>query len=399
MALQNPFRSTDRFPRRMLGRAEERRRVARALTEPQGKLLIVAPRRMGKSSVIHAAAADAREVGAPVVIADLAGISCVTDVASRILRAAAEELTPCWTDALPELVKRLGARVSLAAEESTGRILPSVDPALRRATLEEQHALLRRALDALDEIARAHDTRLGLVLEEIQQLFRLGGSSADWALAGAARQHAQLGYALTATDDPTAASSVTERAALSLFETRQLAPLPRDQFATWIDEQLRMAGIKPQRTGDSIVDVAYPRTGNVVQLAAYCFDHVRSSGFARAEDVERAFTTAVTDSAEVTRVLWDSLTTHQQNVLRAVSVRSSGLTTTATRERFSLGDTGTTHNSAQLLVRKGLLERVDGGYVFESPFVRGWVIANALGDVGLTIPITHHSPPRMPREH
>lgn len=400
MPVQNPFRAATDRPPSVLGRGEETRRVVRALSEPQAKVLIVAPRRMGKSTVIRAAAAEAREAGVPVVVADLGGISCVTDVASRIVRAAADELSGRWSDTLPELVRQVGARISLSADEATGRITPSVEPAIRRAPLEEQHVLLRRVLDALDELGRARDARIGLVLEEVQELFRFGGSSADWALAGAARQHAQLGYALTASDDPGAGgSSVTEKSALSLFESRELAPLPARLVAGWIDDQLRMSGIKPQGTGELLVDVAAPRTGNIVQVAAYCFDNVRSFGFARPEDVGAAFSTAVSDCADVARSLWDSLTAHQQNVLRAVAARASGLTTAATRDRFSLGDTGTTHNSAQLLVRKGVLERVDGGYVFESPFVRGWVIAHALPDAGLVLPITHNSLPRTRLEH
>jgi hypothetical protein len=154
--------------------------------------------------------------------------------------------------------------------------------------------------------------------------------------------------------------------------------------------------VKPQGTGAAIATIGGTKVANVAQLAAYCFDGVRSSGFARDEDVRSAFAAAVADCADITRSVWESLTIHQQNVLRALSLRSSGLTTTATRERFSLGDTGTTHNSAQLLVRKGILERIDGGYVFESPFVRGWVIAHALPDVGITVPITHVP---LAREH
>ena len=90
--------------------------------------------------------------------------------------------------------------------------------------------------------------------------------------------------------------------------------------------------------------------------------------------------------------LWDLL--HPSRaigciVYPAAEVVAPGVIEHTYGDRFSLGDTGTTHNSAQLLLRKGLLERIDGGYVFESPFVRGWVIAHALADVGVTLPITH----------
>jgi hypothetical protein len=395
MPIRNPFRDDDMEPAPMLGRADERKRASLALTDPGAKLLILATRRTGKSTLVRAAASDAREGGTPVVVADLAGVSSVSDVASRLLRAAAIHLSTPWPDATGEIVKRIGAKVSLETDHA-GRITPCLDPAFRRAPLDDQHALLRRVLDLLDELARARETRLGVALDEIQELFRLGGNSADWALASAARQHANLAYLLTSSDDPTPRPTTTDRSPLSLFEPLHLQPLSPDAVATWIDDQLRLAGIKPQATGAAIVVIGGKKIANVAQIAAYCFDGVRSAGFSRDEDVRSAFAAAVADCADVTRSIWESLTTHQQNVLRALSLRSSGLTTAATRERFSLGDTGTTHNSAQLLVRKGVLERIDGGYVFESPFVRGWVIAHALPDVGVMVPISHVP---LAREH
>ncbi|HJU88652.1 MAG TPA: hypothetical protein VJ672_04630 [Gemmatimonadaceae bacterium] len=394
MPIKNPFRATD-DAFHLLGRDVERQRAAKALRDPAAKLLILAPRKTGKTTLIRAAAADARSAGSHVITANLAGISCLTDVASRILRAAAAETSRAWPDATGELVRRLAIKVTLEADSRTGAILPSIDPALRRAVLEEQHALLRRVLDTLNELAHAHDARLGIALDEVQELFRLGGSSADWALASAARQHASLCYLLSSSAEAASHPSPTaDRSPLSLFEALYLGPLPHHQVAGWIDDQLRLAGIKPQGTGESISRLGGRKLANVAQIAAYCFDGVRTSGFARAEDVDVAFATAVGDCADITRSVWESLTAHQQNVLRALSVKSHGLTTSATRERFSLGDTGTTHNSAQLLVRKGILERTDGGYLFESPFVRGWVIAHALADVGITLPITHVPPTR-----
>lgn len=395
MPITNPFRDGADASRSMLDRTDERRRAALALSEPAAKLMILATRRTGKTTLVRAAAADAREAGTPVAVADLAGISSVADVATRLLRAAAVDLSPAWPDATSEIVKRIGIRVTLETDAS-GNILPCLDAAFRRASLDDQHVLLRRALDTFDELARSREARLGVALDEIQELFRLGGSSADWALASAARQHANLGYLLTSSDDAPPRLATADRSPLSLFEPLHLQPPAANDLAAWIDDQFRLTGVKPQGTGAAIASIGGTKVANVAQLAAYCFDSVRSSGFARDEDVRSAFAAAVADCADITRSVWESLTIHQQNVLRALSLRSSGLTTTATRERFSLGDTGTTHNSAQLLVRKGILERIEGGYVFESPFVRGWVIAHALPDVGITVPITHVP---LAREH
>jgi hypothetical protein len=61
-----------------------------------------------------------------------------------------------------------------------------------------------------------------------------------------------------------------------------------------------------------------------------------------------------------------------------------------TLRRFALGHSGSASNGAAALVENDRLIRVDraSGYDFDSPFVRGWVIMNALPDVGIHVQAT-----------
>jgi len=74
-------------------------------------------------------------------------------------------------------------------------------------------------------------------------------------------------------------------------------------------------------------------------------------------------------------------------VLRAVAGSTAGLTSGQTRVRFSLPSTGSASNAAKALLNAGHLVRTDNGsgYVFDNPFVRGWVVMHALKDVGIAL--------------
>ena len=74
---------------------------------------------------------------------------------------------------------------------------------------------------------------------------------------------------------------------------------------------------------------------------------------------------------------------------RALAVCASGLTTAATRRAFALGPQGTATKAAQALIAQGWLTKDGTAYRYDSPFARGWVILNALADVGLALPVTH----------
>jgi len=105
------------------------------------------------------------------------------------------------------------------------------------------------------------------------------------------------------------------------------------------------------------------------------------------------FNEIVAEENDLLYACWNSLTVHQQNVLRAVVASQKGLTTQETITKFSLGPSGTVCNTAAALVNAGHLIRDDAytrkriatptGYDFDSPFFKAWVIQYTLSDIGL----------------
>jgi len=61
-----------------------------------------------------------------------------------------------------------------------------------------------------------------------------------------------------------------------------------------------------------------------------------------------------------------------------------------TLRRFALGHSGSASNAAAALVEDDRLVRAEGGsgYDFDSPFLRGWVVLNALPDARIHLPVT-----------
>ena len=163
-----------------------------------------------------------------------------------------------------------------------------------------------------------------------------------------------------------------------------LGPIEEEHFSRWIDERMAAAGRPEPGLGRRCLEVAGPRTRDVVQLARACWR-------AWSADVEVdplvgvGFLDIVAEEEGMARTLWSGFTAVQQDVLRAVAGGTSALTTRETLDRFALPASGTVSNTAAALVAGDVLVKVDGppGYDFESPFFRGWVITRALADVGL----------------
>jgi len=226
-ARDNPFRISGTVSGAYFtDRADEVGRIAAALGEPQAKLLVFGPRRMGKSSAIEAAVRRQRRKRQPVVVADLSTATALADVTSRILQAAARQLPGHWKDVVGELVKRLRIRVTVTPDPATGHPTLLLDVSLRRAALEVQRLTLAEALDAIDRLAADKRSTIGVVLDEFQEIHRFGGEEAEWHLRGVIQGHRHVAYVMAGSKTSLIEAMVeTNRAFYKLFELLPFAPM------------------------------------------------------------------------------------------------------------------------------------------------------------------------------
>lgn len=387
---ENPFRVGGVVSgRHFTDRAAERRRIRRALTEPQDHLLVFGPRRMGKSSTLRVVQDDLSAHGRHVVAADLSTASSLTDLTNRVLQAAQASLGRVWRDVLTSLVQGLSVKIGVTMDPG-GVPFPSVDVSMREADLETQRDTFGSALDAIERLAASKRVHIGLILDEFQEIHRFGGETAEAHLRGIIQNHRHVSYVLAGSDERLIRAMIGPRRPLyKLLEPLAFGPIDPAHLARWVDDRLRAASVGARGIGDVVVALAGPRTRDVVQLARATFEVSRRFGDATPDHVAEAFRQIVLSEDAPIRAQWSELSPLQQNVLRAASVAATGLTTGAVRRQFGLGDTGPASKAAGTLVARSLLVKTGAGYVYDNPFVRGWVIANTLADVGVVLPITH----------
>lgn len=371
-------------------RANECRRIARALTTPQAHLLVFGSRRMGKTSALQVVRDRLATQGQHVVLADLSTASTLADVTNRVLQSTARALGHAWHDALGGFLQRLTVKVAVAPEWGSGLLMPSVDVGLRDADLEAQRSSFGDALDALEHLAASRRIHVGVVLDEFQEIHRFGGERAEAHLRAIIQRHKHVTYVLAGSDDRLIRAMTGPRRPLyKLLEPLEFGPIDPEHLATWIEARMKTAGVRAAGTGAAIIALAGPRTRDVVQLARATFDAGRAAGRATTATIEEGLRQIVLAEDAPVRAIWEGLSPLQQNVLRALAVCSSGLTTRATRRVHVLGETGAATKAALTLVSRDVLVKRGSQYHFDSPFMRGWVIANTLADAGLALPITH----------
>jgi hypothetical protein len=378
-------------PPHFTNRAAEIARVRDVLRSPPSKLLVYGPRRMGKTSTILMAAQAVERDGSVVVRADLSTASSMADVVNRLLAAAVRGVGRAWKDLPMLLVERLQISVGLRPDPVSGLAIPVLDAGLRERGAGEQQETLGHALDTLNDLALERNTRLGVILDEFQEIHGLGGERAEWHLRGVMERHDNLSYVLAGSRTTLIQRMVSDPggAFYKLLDMLYFGPMDDEHFARWIDERMAESRRRAPGLGRRCIEIAGPRTRDVVQLARSAW-RGWSKNLGVEDLVDLAFREVVADEEVITHTLWKGLTPHQQDLLRAVAGAEAGLTTRETLERFALPASGTVSNTAAALVAEGLLVKAETppGYDFDSPFFRGWVVSRALPDLGIERPIT-----------
>lgn len=366
-------------------RAEELDRIRGTLAQPASKLLVYGPRRMGKSSALVRAIRLHEQRGGVAFLADVSTASSLVDIANRILEGAGRVLGRKWKDAIHDFVRRLGVSITLTPDPGSGMILPSLEVRLRSAPLDEQRQSLAKTLDAMDALAEARETTIGVILDEFQEIRRFGGDEAEWHLRGIIQHHQHVSYVLAGSEARIIERMLDQgRAFYRLADHLHFGPIAPDHLATWIDDRMTQAGVAARGIGTAIVAKAGPRTRDIVQVARQCFDNCRGAGKAGPNDVAIGFDDVVAEQEALFQATWNGLTPLKQNVLRAVSADLEGLTTRESILQFGLRSSGGATSAAQKLIVDGHLLRAGTrtGYGFENPFFGGWVAREPLRDLG-----------------
>lgn len=387
----NPFRIHGTVQRPdFTDREKEVARILATLQEPGAKLLVYGERRMGKTSAIEVAVSDFAREGGAAVVADLSTASTVADMATRVLDGALRVLGRRWRNVVGDLVRHIGVKLAVESDPVTGLPVASVDVGLRQAGLDAQYATLGQVLDALERLAEEREAPLAVVLDEFQEIERFGGETAEWQLRGTIQRHRRLSYVLSGSKPRLIRRMLgKKRAFYGLVDKLAFGPMDPGHLAGWIDERMTGADVVSEGAGAHTVRVAGPRTRDVVKLARKTYDIARTRDRADADVVERAFLEIVQEEDDPIRAFWAELTPHKQNVLRAVAAATKGLTTRPTLQAFSLSSSSAVSQAAARFVDDGVLTKGGpSGYLFDSPFMRGWVVVHALPDLGIRLPAT-----------
>ncbi|HET7273880.1 MAG TPA: ATP-binding protein [Longimicrobiaceae bacterium] len=369
-------------------RESEVAHLLRVYSSPGSRLVVYGERRMGKSSALDRAAEIYRSEDGRVAIASLATSTDAADAAKSLLLAVREALGRDWREAFESIIGRLKGSVVITPGVLVGQP-PSVRLTLDLSEEQPETSLVPEALSSIHQELEDRDLTLALVIDEFQRLHAWGGEDAEWALKAAIEQHPRIAYVLAGSQKSLIEAMISRkgRALWKQTEVLPFGPIPADEMSTWIHQQASRTGANfSLEACDRIVELAGPRTRDIVQLAREAWFESQQLERVLTEHIDAARDQAIRVQDALYAAQWRSLSPASQRILRALTQENDlMLTSTAALARFSLGPKSTvSHTAGRLVDDEVLVPRDAGGYEFDDPFFQRWIELRVLPTLGLS---------------
>jgi hypothetical protein len=346
-------------------------------------VLLYAPRRYGKSSLVLRAAQDAIRRKALVAYCDLMRTPTKERLAAALARTIHADLASPVEHALEraaDLFRGLRVRPTIEVDPVDATLRFAFQPGRRREDIDDT---IERLLELPGELAAERKRRVVIVFDEFQEILSLDPRFPN-LLRSVFQAQPEVSHVYLGSK-----RHLLER----IFDDRnepfwrsakrvEIGPIAPRTFGAFVRERF-------ERSGRSIDAAALERllavTGGhpyaTQELAYFTWELVRARRTARVEHVEEAVTSVLRSEHNHFVQIWDEAPGSQRLVLLALATEPTrGVYAAAYRERHDLPPAPTLQTALAALVRKEIVGRDDAGaYRVIEPFFAEWLLREARG--------------------
>jgi len=360
-----------------VGRKEELSDIARGL-ESGERIFLISPRRYGKTSLLINLLERLKNKGLLTAYIDLYRAASLEQLAALFAEEVllkSETRLETVARLAREIVPLLRPKITV---EQDGQLSAELDIGKSQG---EQSAALAELLDAAEKIAKRRGKRFVIAFDEFQEVAALGGEPLEKLMRSVFQRHHNVSYVFSGSKQHLIADMVNnkDRAFYKLGRVLFLGKIHDKDLRSFITERFAAIGVAVEEASfRRILSEADSVPYYVQYLCSFLWNKCREgSGLSEKTVIETAGHIAATQ-APLYLGLLEHIPLKQRKILQVVS-RNAGekLYSREVIERNKLGPSATVQVSLNLLIKKGILKKEEGGYAFSDPFFRLWVRKNS----------------------
>jgi hypothetical protein len=368
-------------------RENELRELTADMTNGQN-VLVYAPRRYGKSSLVLRAAQEALRKKALVGYCDLMKTPSKERLAAALSKTIYADIASPVEHAFEraaELFRGLRVQPSMEVDPADGSLRFSFQPGRRREDIDET---IERLLELLGELAAERKRRVVIVFDEFQEILALDKRFPNLMRAVFQAQpevsHVYLGSKRHLLERIFNDRNEPFWRSAKQLELGMIAP---EKFARFVRDRFAQSG---KAIGDDAVARLVHVTGGhpyaTQELAYFAWELVGGRAGGSVADVEEAVVRVLRSEHNHFVQLWDDAPQAQRLLMLALAQQPTRSVYAASyRRRYDLPEPPTLQTALAGLTRKEIVGKDDAGEqsVIE-PFFAAWLVREQLATSGLS---------------
>jgi uncharacterized protein len=324
---------------------------------------LVGPRRYGKTTLINAALAQARDDGLVAIKVNFLGVLTLDDIAERIERAYSEQLDSRLKQWFTGIVRTLQPTLTGGGGPVPASIAISPQPSAGGL-------LDRLALPA--KVHARHGVRCAIAFDEFQEVLRVG-RNADAVIRSEIEGHAGVaGYVFSGSHVGMMRELFADRRRAFFGQATpvDLHPLAPDELGEYIANRFHDDNRDPGEALGPLLDLAQGHPQRALMLANKLFTATNRGAAADTDTWSNALAAACHETEPEITQIWNDLTATAQRALAVIADGTIGLNSRLARERYGLPKTGANQQAVRQLA--------DEAHIVKADTRTGWLVVDPL---------------------
>jgi uncharacterized protein len=339
----------------------------RSLLKSENHLIMVSPRRFGKTSLLMKVVSD---LNRPFLYIDLQMVLSVNDLAAQLLKRLYRNYP---FERVRQLVRRFRITPSITLNPVTNEVDITFQASLSGTTIIED------VLNTMEKLS-TRNRKLIVIMDEFQQVTNLD-KDLPAKLRAVMQHHKKINYVFMGSQE----SLIRE-----IFEKKKspfyhfgivflLGKIPELEFKSFISDRLHSLSGGREALADKILAVTGGHPYYTQQLAFYVWETLNRNK--RADNpLEQALSDlGRTHDMDYER-LWNTINRTDRKILTGLAASDHPPLSSAFCLENQIESTSTAYSGLLRLSQRGFLIKVDDKYQIDDPFFKLWIIKKRITD-------------------
>ena len=337
-------------------------------------VVVFAPRRYGKSSLIWRASQSLIAEGVLVGHVDLMTTPTKGRLAEKLARTIHEDIASPLYRARERLRIFRGLRIApvITVSPDDGSPSFSFDVAHRP---EDVDATLERLLQLPGMLAAERGRRVAIVLDEFQEIVDIDRSLPK-LMRSVFQEQPEVAHVYLGSKRHMMQRIFNDENEPFWRSARQmeLGTIRAGAFADYIEGRFSVTGrTVGRRVTDRVLGITSGHPYATQELCYFLWDETPAGGEATPAELDEAVTRVIRSEHAHFSLVWEKAATAQRLVLQALAVEDGRPLTEDYRRRHQLPGTSTVQRALEALVKDELVVRESGVYRIGEPFLAEWL--------------------------